>query len=51
MASLGFGHVIVSPRGPWTDDNLHALTEILPDIHAIDPLRCAGRRESRWLVV
>jgi hypothetical protein len=39
MASLGFGHVIVSPHGPWTDDNLRALTEILRDIHAIDPLR------------
>jgi F420-dependent oxidoreductase-like protein len=37
LASLGFGHVIVSPHGPWTDDNLRALAEMLPDIHAIDP--------------
>ena len=37
LASLGFGHAIVSPRGPWTGDNLPALTEILADIHAIDP--------------
>jgi F420-dependent oxidoreductase-like protein len=35
LAALGFGHVIVSPRGPWTDGNLAALTGILPDIHAI----------------
>jgi F420-dependent oxidoreductase-like protein len=39
LASLGFGHVIVSPPGPWTDDNLPALAEILPDVHAIDPAR------------
>jgi F420-dependent oxidoreductase-like protein len=39
LASLGFSHVMVSPRGPWTDRNLPALAQLLPDIHAIDPAR------------
>jgi F420-dependent oxidoreductase-like protein len=37
LAALGFDHVIISPRGPWTDDNLPVLTEILPDIHSLAP--------------
>lgn len=35
LAELGFGHVMVAPRGPWTKDNLSALTELLPDVHAM----------------
>jgi F420-dependent oxidoreductase-like protein len=37
LAELGFDHVMVAPRGPWTKDNLGALTELLPDIHAMTP--------------
>jgi F420-dependent oxidoreductase-like protein len=37
LAELGFGHVMVAPRGPWTKDNLGALTELLPEIHAMTP--------------
>jgi F420-dependent oxidoreductase-like protein len=39
LAALGFGHAMISPRGPWTEDNLSALTEVLPEIHAIGPAR------------
>ncbi len=35
LAEMGFGHVMVAPRGPWTKDNLGALTELLPDVHAM----------------
>ena len=37
LAGLGFDHVIVVPRGPWTKGNLGALTELVPAIHAITP--------------
>jgi F420-dependent oxidoreductase-like protein len=37
LAELGFGHVMVAPRGPWAKDNLGALTELLPEIHAMTP--------------
>jgi len=37
LADTGFDHVIVSPRGPWTDASLTALASLLPDIHAIAP--------------
>lgn len=36
LADIGFGHAMVASRGPWTADSLGALTEILPDIHAIE---------------
>jgi F420-dependent oxidoreductase-like protein len=36
LAALGFGHAIVSPRGPWTVGKLTAITQILPDIHALE---------------
>jgi F420-dependent oxidoreductase-like protein len=38
LAGLGFGHAMVAARGPWTKDGLSALTELLPDIHAIAPV-------------
>jgi alkanesulfonate monooxygenase SsuD/methylene tetrahydromethanopterin reductase-like flavin-dependent oxidoreductase (luciferase family) len=36
FADAGFGHVIVSPRGPWNRENLAALGGLVPDIHAIE---------------
>jgi F420-dependent oxidoreductase-like protein len=35
LAGLGFDHAMVGRRGPWTAGNLGALTELLPDIHAM----------------
>jgi alkanesulfonate monooxygenase SsuD/methylene tetrahydromethanopterin reductase-like flavin-dependent oxidoreductase (luciferase family) len=37
LAAAGFGHAIVSPRGPWSAGRLATLAEILDDIHAIEP--------------
>jgi F420-dependent oxidoreductase-like protein len=35
LAALGVDHVILAPRGLWTEDNLAAVASILPDVHAI----------------
>ncbi len=31
LAALGFGHVMVSPSGPWTEDSIAALASLLPE--------------------
>jgi F420-dependent oxidoreductase-like protein len=36
LASLGFGHAILAAQGPWSEDRLAVLAEILGDIHAIE---------------
>jgi alkanesulfonate monooxygenase SsuD/methylene tetrahydromethanopterin reductase-like flavin-dependent oxidoreductase (luciferase family) len=36
LASLGFSHAILMGQGPWSADQLSALAELLPDIHAIE---------------
>jgi F420-dependent oxidoreductase-like protein len=38
LAELGIGHVIVSPRGPWTDAALQAVASILDDVHTLPQL-------------
>ncbi|MBO0802798.1 MAG: LLM class F420-dependent oxidoreductase [Nocardiopsaceae bacterium] len=35
LAELGFDHVLVGRRGPWTEESLDALAEILPEVHAL----------------
>ncbi len=37
LATLGIGHVLLSPPRTWDDAGLDALISILPDIHAIEP--------------
>src|SRR5215831_14012735 len=35
LAGLGVDHVMLSPRGLWTEQNLAAVASILPHVHAI----------------
>jgi alkanesulfonate monooxygenase SsuD/methylene tetrahydromethanopterin reductase-like flavin-dependent oxidoreductase (luciferase family) len=35
LAALGIDHVMLSPRGLWTEQNLAAVASILPEVHAI----------------
>jgi F420-dependent oxidoreductase-like protein len=35
LAALGFGHVMVSPRTPWTEDDITAMSSILPEVHEL----------------
>jgi F420-dependent oxidoreductase-like protein len=42
LAELGIDHAIISPRQPWDDATLEAVSAILPDIHAM-PTRQAAR--------
>jgi len=35
LAGLGIDHVMLSPRGLWTEQNLAAVASILPEVHAI----------------
>ena len=35
LAALGFGHVMVSPSGPWTEDSIAALASLLPEVRAL----------------
>jgi F420-dependent oxidoreductase-like protein len=39
LAALGIDHVMLSPRGLWTEQNLAAAASILPEVHAlgVDP--------------
>ena len=39
LAALGIDHVMLSPRGLWTEQNLAAVASILPEVHAmgVDP--------------
>jgi len=41
LAGLGIEHVMLSPRGLWTEQNLAAVASILPEVHAmgVDPGR------------
>nr|WP_202889923.1 LLM class F420-dependent oxidoreductase [Actinopolymorpha rutila] len=40
LAASGMDHAIVAPPGPWDEESLHLLGELVPDIEAIVP---AGR--------
>ena len=35
LAGLGIDHVMLSPRGLWTEQNLAAVASILPEVHKI----------------
>ena len=35
LADIGFEHVMLAPRGPWSAGSVAALAEMVPDIHAI----------------
>jgi F420-dependent oxidoreductase-like protein len=35
LSSLGFDHVMLAPRGPWTPARIDAVASILPDAHAL----------------
>ena len=35
LAGLGIDHVMLSPRGLWTEQNLAAVASILPEVHEI----------------
>ncbi len=37
LATVGIGHVLVSPRQSWDVAALEAIVSILPEIHAIEP--------------
>lgn len=35
LSALGFGHVLLSPNGPWTPAAVDAVVSLLPEIHAL----------------
>ncbi|HEX4829755.1 MAG TPA: LLM class F420-dependent oxidoreductase [Trebonia sp.] len=37
LAGLGFEHVMLAARGPWTAEKVAALAGLLPEIHALEP--------------
>jgi F420-dependent oxidoreductase-like protein len=39
LAAAGIEHALLSPRGGWNAATLDAVTEILPEVHAIEPAR------------
>ncbi len=35
LSALGFGHVMLAPRGPWTEARIDAVAAILPEVRAL----------------
>ena len=50
LAELGFGHVMLAPRGPWTQARIEAVAAILPEARALAGVAAARLRISAWLV-
>ena len=39
LATVGIDHVLASPRSSWDEATFEAIASILPEVHAIEPVR------------